>query len=66
MTLKPYADVAADQDAHPLTDAFITQGMANLDAWRQEQLVVEQAERQAREQKLADDALKKCWRICDA
>lgn len=56
--VKPYADVAADLDAHPPTDAFITQGMANLDAWRQEQLVVEQAERQAREQKLADDALK--------
>jgi len=58
----PYANVADDLDARPVSDASIAQGITNLDTWRREQTMVEEAEasiaKENRMRALADDALK--------
>lgn len=58
--VRPYADIASELDAHPVSDASIAQGMTNLETWRKEQSMVEEGEaalRRSREEALAAEAL---------
>ena len=46
-------------DERPASNAFLTQGIANLETWHAEQGMIEEAEKKAREQAVANAALKK-------